>query len=211
MRLGEQLRLDACPHCGRANPVIRHLWTSDARLIRGDGQPGSRWAVYACTSCANALLGKGAQSSSNPRQPDPVNAEIIDIIPAPRVAPVELPETARNFLQQAYNTLHAPDAAGVMAASAVDAMLKAIGYTDGSLYTRIDKAVEDHILTSGMGDWAHHVRLGANNVRHADAARPHLTQDEARQCVEFADAMGQFLFVLAAKVSSGLAQAQKAQ
>src|ERR1700736_2603886 len=44
--------------------------------------------------------------------------------------------------KQAYETLHAPDAAAVMAGSAVDGMLKALGYTEGSLYSRIDKAVE---------------------------------------------------------------------
>ena len=209
MRLGEQLRIGACPHCGRANPVIRHVHSTDGALRRGDGQTGSRWAMYACTSCANALLAQG-EALIDPRR-DVSNPEIIAIIPSPRVAPAELPETARNFLQQTYDTLHAPDAAGLMAASAVDAMLKEIGYSEGSLYSRIDKAVEDHVLTSGIGDWAHHVRLEANNVRHADQARPHLSADEARQCVEFADAMAQFLFVLAGKVSSGIAEAQAPQ
>jgi hypothetical protein len=56
---------------------------------------------------------------------------------------------ARKFLQQAYETLHAPDAAAVMAASAVDAMLKDLGYSEGSLYARIDKAAEDGVLTKG--------------------------------------------------------------
>jgi hypothetical protein len=59
-------------------------------------------------------------------------------------------------LQQAYETLHSPDAAAVMAGSAVDAMLKPRGYyVDGSLYARVDKAVADHVLTKEMGDWAH--------------------------------------------------------
>jgi hypothetical protein len=52
-------------------------------------------------------------------------------------------------------TLHAPDAAAVMAGSAVDAMLKALGYDGGSLYSRIDKAVTEQKLTAAMGDWAH--------------------------------------------------------
>lgn len=209
MRIGEDLTdVRICPHCGRANPVIRHLWTSDP-LYRADGGLMSRWAIYACTTCGHALLAQGAWVADPGRAA--INPDIMDIIPTARSAPEELPSVARNFLQQAYDTMHAPDAAGLMAASAIDAMLKEVGYTAGTLYARIDKAVEDHVLTSGMGEWAHHARLEANNVRHADAGRPHLKVEEARQCVEFAEALAQFLFVLAAKVQHGISEAQQTQ
>lgn len=207
MRFGDDLtEIRSCPHCSRANPVIRHLWTSDP-LHRADGGLPCRWATYACTSCGHALLAKG-EPVTDPRRAS-VNPYIFEIIPASRVAPEELPDVAKSFLQQAYDTLHAPDAAGVMAASAIDAMLKSVGYRTGTLYIRIDKAVEDHVLTSGMGEWAHRVRLEANNVRHADAEQPHLTAEQARQCVEFADALAQFLFVLTARVNEGIANAEQ--
>src|SRR5713101_6048490 len=95
--------------------------------------------------------------------------------------------------QQAYETLHAPDAAAVMAGSAVDAMVKAKGYSDGSLYNRVDQAVADHVLIKEMGDWAHWVRLGSNRPRHADKDSPHISVSEAQQSVEFAQALGEFL------------------
>ncbi|UWU21083.1 DUF4145 domain-containing protein [Rhizobium sp. CB3060] len=95
-----------------------------------------------------------------------------------------------------------------MAASAVDAMLKAKGYTTGSLYARIDAALADNVLTQGMATWAHSVRLEANSVRHADESNPHATQDEAKQTVEFAEALGSFLFVLTAKIDRGIEAAQ---
>jgi Domain of unknown function (DUF4145) len=56
----------------------------------------------------------------------------------------------------------------MVAGSAVDAMLKHHGYKDGSLYARIDEALKDNLLTKGMADWAHEVRLGSNRPRHAD-------------------------------------------
>jgi hypothetical protein len=130
--------------------------------------------------------------------------------PAPRSAHEDIPERARIFLQQAYDTLHAPDASAVMAGSAVDAMLKAINYNDGSLYSRIDKALEDNVLTKGMADWAHEVRLGSNRPRHADENNPHVSKAEAAQSVEFAEALGNFLFVLTARINRGL-QAAAAQ
>jgi hypothetical protein len=144
-----------------------------------------------------------------PDHPAP-DAPVVEVIPAAKEAHEDIPEPARNFLQQAFETLHAPDAAAVMAGSAVDGMLKALGYTEGSLYTRIDKAVEDHKLTKNMGDWAHEVRLESNRPRHADRDEPHVSPDEAKQSVEFAEALGAFLFVLSKRIDRGLKAAQKA-
>jgi hypothetical protein len=98
----------------------------------------------------------------------------------------------------------------MVAGSAVDAMLKELGYVEGSLYTRIDKAVDEHKLTQGMGDWAHEVRLGSNRPRHADKDRPHASPKEAEQSVEFAEALGYFLFVLNKRVERGTEAAKKA-
>jgi hypothetical protein len=111
-------------------------------------------------------------------------------------------------LQQAFVTLHAPDAAAVMAGSAVDAMLKYFELVKGSVYDRIDEAVERHILTASMGKWAHEVRLGSNRPRHADKDNPHVSQKEARQSVEFAEMLGHFMFVLSSRVEKGIADAR---
>jgi Domain of unknown function (DUF4145) len=138
------------------------------------------------------------------------NALIAEVIPSAKTAHEDIPEPARTFLQQAYETLHAPDAAAVMAGSAVDAMLKRLGYAEGNVYDRINKAVEEHKLTEGMGDWAHEVRLGANRPRHADINKPHVTEDEAKQSVEFAEALGFFLFVLTKRVERGTEAAKEA-
>ena len=91
-----------------------------------------------------------------------------------------------------------------MCASAVDAMLKEKGYKEGSLYSRIDEAVADHLLTEDMGKWAHRIRLEANRPRHSDDEAPHITAEEASQLIDFADALAQFLFVLPARVEKGL-------
>jgi len=119
----------------------------------------------------------------------------------------EIPATARRYLHQAQESLHAPDGAVMLAASAVDAMLKAKGYRDGSLYSRIKKAAEDHLITPDMALWSDHVRLEANNPRHVDEAEPHATQEAAKQAVEFAAALANILFVLPSRVTRGLKKA----
>ncbi|MCD9047084.1 DUF4145 domain-containing protein [Alterluteimonas muca] len=101
------------------------------------------------------------------------------------------------------NSRHAPAGAVMLAASSVDAMLKSKGYTAGSLYTRIDQAATDHIITSDMAAWAHEVRLEANGQRHADdnAALP--TSADAERVIDFVRALAELMFVLPARVERG--------
>src|ERR1700730_14853382 len=128
-----------------------------------------------CRSCGGLVIA-WANSQGGPVQGVlPKQDELNDVIP----------DTARRFLSQARDSLHAPDGAVMLAASAVDAMLKAKGYQKGTLNQRIDQAAADHVITSDIALWAHHVRLEANEPRHADDEKPHASQEEAAQSVEF--------------------------
>lgn len=199
--MGDQLLdVSRCPLCSIAKPRLMRVWSSETATQRSDGGPEYYWGAYACSSCGSivtaAAIFDGAQF------------HVRHSFPAPKEAHEDIPEIARRFLQQAYETLHAPDAAAVMAGSAVDAMMKAKGYEKGSLYERIDNALRDNLLTQGMADWAHEVRLGSNRPRHADAERPHVTLAEARQSVDYAEALGTFLFVLSARIDRGIEAAK---
>jgi hypothetical protein len=196
-----QLPVARCPHCSIANPTLNRIWLSQKPIERATPGPIFFWAIFGCTSCGGVVLARSF-SHGNP--------EVEAIFPPKREVHTDVPEPARRFLSQAIDTLHAPDAAAVMAGSAVDAMLKQLGYPDGSLYSRIDQAVAEHKLTQAMGDWAHEVRLGSNRPRHADAEQPHVSAQEAAQSVEFAEALGQFLFVLTARIDRGKAAAIEA-
>jgi len=123
--------------------------------------------------------------------------------PAPQAIADELPTRAKEYLAQAQASIHAPVGAVVIAASAVDAMLKSKGYKDGSLNSRIDAAAKDHLITMEMAAWAHEIRLDANDQRHADENAPMPTSEDAQKVLEFARALGQFLFVLPARVERG--------
>ena len=141
----------------------------------------------------------GARSGSTSRQrSSPIKA----LSPRARRAAADIPETVRRFLQEATETLHAPNAAAVMAGGAVDAMLKHLGLT--SVYSRINQAVSDHILTPAKGKWAHKVRLGANRPRHADTEDPFVSVPEAQQSVDFAEAL-----VLPSRIERGIEAATR--
>lgn len=202
---GNLIGVARCPHCGIAHPQLVRLWQSEGVVPRSTPGPHNVWAIFRCTSCGDCLSAKGRDNVNAP------NAAVVAIYPEPKSAHEDIPDVARRFLQQAYETLHAPDAAAIMSGSSVDAMLKAYEYKKGTLYERIDKAVADHLLTEAMGDWAHEVRLGSNRPRHADADHPHVSPDEARQSVEFAEALGYFLFVLKAQIDRGIEHAKQAE
>jgi hypothetical protein len=195
--------LPTCPYCGTGKPqtVMANPATDIIDHLSGLKRT---WQLFTLTCCGSLLSARGEPWSGGS------GPGIENIYPDVRSAASEIPEPARTYLQQAFSTLHAPDAAAVMAGAAVDAMLKYFEFKKGSVYDRVNEAVDKHILTAGMGEWAHSVRLGSNRPRHADEERPHVTVEEAQRSVEFAEALGDFLFVLSDKIEKGKQAASSA-
>ena len=129
--------------------------------------------------------------------------EIHAMWPASQEIDEAIPARAKAYLEQAVKSFQAPVGAVILAASSVDAMLKEKGLKEGSLYNRIDAAADQHLITKEMAAWAHEVRLGANDQRHADDEAPLPTLDDAERAVEFVLALAQFLFVLPSRVERG--------
>ena len=191
--LTTQLQLTRCPHCSVATPSLVTQWNGETRDQAG--QNLRRWRVYACTGCG------GLVTASAPHYEQTVTEHF----PSAPTVPTDLPARASTYLEQAVSSIHAPAGAVMLTASAVDAMLKAKGYTEGSHYARIDKSAANHLITEEMAQWAHAVRLDANDQRHADEAAALPTEVDARRCIDFASSLGLFLFTLPARVSKGLA------
>lgn len=190
--LGPNLALDRCPHCNTDLPTLGQVWSGQTTDYLNQHQ--RTWAAYRCARCGGVVLASAHQMGQMAGSVYPATGQVEADIPSP----------ARNYLQQAVDSQHAPAGSVMLAASAVDAMLKAKGYNKGSLYDRIDKAVAEHLLTAEMGKWAHQVRLDANDQRHADPAAPLPTSEDARRAVEFARALATFVFVVPARVTRGI-------
>jgi hypothetical protein len=193
MKHSNQLTLERCPHCSVAQPHIQRVWIGETTDFKNLNK--RVWATYTCNTCGGVVLAVAPAA----QQP----AEIAHMWPAPQAVAEELPERAKAYLSQAISSIHAPVGAVVTAASAVDAMLKAKGYKDGSLYSRIDAAAKASLITQEMAEWAHEIRLEANDQRHADESAELPTSEDANRVIEFATALGQFLFVLPSRVERG--------
>ena len=59
------------------------------------------------------------------------------------------------------------------------------------------------MITKDMGEWAHEVRLDSNDERHADDNAPLPKADDAKRCIEFVRALGEFMFILPARIERG--------
>lgn len=97
----------------------------------------------------------------------------------------------------------------MLSASSVDSMLKDKGYKNGNLYSRINKAAEDHLITEAMAVWAHEVRLDANDQRHADEDVALPDESDAQKTIDFTLALAQFLFVMPSRVQRGIEKAKE--
>lgn len=186
-RLVPQLQLSRCPHCGVDRPNIFSFSGGETHDYLGQNR--RIWGIYQCGRCGGVIVAAAVEPQG----------EITEMYPSPAEVSEDIPATAGAYLEQAMHSLHAPAGAVMLAASAIDAMLKAKGLTEGSLNTRINAAAAQHIITSDMAEWAHEIRLDANDQRHADVnAIPGAA--DARKAVQFAQALGEFMFVFPARV-----------
>lgn len=195
----DNLSLSRCPHCRVAKPLLNRQHKMETR--DHSGQIVREWYVYACSTCGGVVVASVVNGTGR---------QVAEVFPSIGDLDDAIPERARSYLKQARDSLHAPAGAVMLAASAVDAMLKEKGFKTGSLYQRIDKAAEDHAITSGMAAWAHDVRLDANDQRHSDEAAALPGQPDAVRCVDFASALAEILFVLPSRVARGRAEASEA-
>ena len=192
LRLEEQLNLERCPHCNIAKPNLAKVWFTHTQTYNR-GNP-RHWKVYCCSTCGGLVTASSADDSG----------DVGVIFPSSIVVDNNIPSPAKEYLQQAIDSINAPSGAIMLAASSVDAMLKNKGYKEGKLYTRINQAAKDNLITKEMADWAHEVRLDANDERHSDEGKPLPNEKDAKHSVDFALALGAFLFTLPAKVKRGL-------
>ncbi len=128
------LTIERCPHCNVADPSLnaRHSFQTN-NVIGGETR---FWTVYSYARCGGAVMAFAMQE----------RGEVQRIYPLAEVVDDALPSPAKEYLTQAIQSLAAPAGAVMLAASAVDAMLKAKGYTEGTLYPRINEAAEDHLV-----------------------------------------------------------------
>lgn len=206
MPIVESLKLPRCPHCRVDTPYLS-LVAPRFSINDSEGRNPREWGIYRCARCGGVVTAWAPTDPKYTREP-------LGWFPGEKELDKAISERARAYLDQAISTIHAPAPSVMAAASSVDAMLthlsllekvglKVKKYRDGSLKVRIDQAAMDHLITAEMAEWAHEIRLDANDQRHADKEAPLPEVADTGKAIEFARALAQFLFVLPARVQRG--------
>ena len=187
------LDLDRCPHCSVATPNLSKAW--EVETVAHDNSNKRWWKVYTCRKCGGVIIASSKVNNLG---------EVYEYYPKSKIVNESIPSPSNDYLSQALDSLHAPAGCIMLCASCVDSMLKLKDYKDGSLYSRINKATEDHLITSEMSKWAHDVRLDANDQRHANENISLPNDEDAQRTLDFVIALAEYLFVLPSKVKHGL-------
>jgi len=195
MQLTELLLSNKCPHCKIDSPNLRQIHHFMTKSV--DESDPRFWRLYICQRCGGAVTAYSWNQGGF----------VEEVFPKEEVIDESIPLKAKSFLEQAINSVHAPSGAIMLCASSVDSMLKNKGYSAGSLYSRINDAVNDNLITESIAKWAHEVRLDANDERHADEDASLPTVQDARRTIEFTLAISQYLFVLPSRIQRGIEDA----
>ena len=190
--LKDNLEVDKCPHCNIDKPNFTVCTYFETREHTGGFL--RYWGCYQCARCGGVVTASALKN----------HGEIVDMFPEVKKIDDVIPASVKKFLRQAIDSQHSPDGAVMLSASAVDSMLKEKGLIEGKLYPRIKEAVKKQIITPEMSEWAHQVRLDANDSRHADEEAIDFTIEDAKNSINFAFALAEYLFVLPSKVRRGL-------
>lgn len=190
-----------CPFCGeKGNFALAH----HAEKKKPNSSKRLNFDLYQCHNCigfVQVLWSANGHSSmhalySYKVQPWPLAGK--------REPSPNWPEGMTRFWVQAHNSLSNEnwDAANLMAQSALQFVVREQGAKKGNLKEQIDDLGKKGTLHPMMQDWAHEVRLLANESAHPDAVAPlPVTPEDARDILNFLDLLMFHLYDLPEQIS----------
>ena len=93
--LSSQLKLDSCPHCGRANPTLV-LIQQPFPTQNFDGTNERWWGNYRCNTCGSIVTAWAPKTGNTP-----TTHSIKSIYPEAPIVSESIPDKARELLRQA--------------------------------------------------------------------------------------------------------------
>ena len=191
-----------CPFCGEKGnfSLVHH-----AEKKKPNSTKRLNFDLYRCENCAGfvQVLWSASRSAIGMHglygykvQPWPLSGK-----PEPSE---NWPVGMTRFWIQAHDSLSNEnwDAANVMARSALQFVVRERGAKKGTLKEQIDYLGTKGVLHPLMQEWAHEVRLIANESAHPDAPTPLIvTPQDAKDIVNFLDFLMFYLYDLPQQIS----------
>lgn len=196
MAWGNELRYRDCPWCGLRDAQMHALGT-DLAASRSRGVR-RLWSVVSCPRCGGAVLLETNGANQRP-------GAVLKAVPEDERAGAQvehLPEDVGRFYADAQRVLDAnvPDAAAVQLRKTLEAAASHFGIGDGPLVTRIEKLIEEGLITKRFGEVLDHVRKLGNVGAHASDVT--VDEESARRALRFTTQVLRNLFEIPAELSA---------
>ncbi|HSD36363.1 MAG TPA: DUF4145 domain-containing protein [Rhodocyclaceae bacterium] len=205
-----------CPHCNIQ---------AEARVIanghggfRGEGADrfdeidteyhGDTYYVALCRRCQAPFLIRQSLYGI-PGEFETITSEDV-LFPLSSRLPVEgLPPAVRRSLEQAVRafTSSSFDACALMCRRAIEALCKELGARNGSLQAKLESLSTQGIIDVRLANWAHGVRAVGNEAAHDTDTE--LSQDDARDALDFTEAILMYVYVLGSRFDAFEARRKK--
>lgn len=198
-----------CPHCATAKASFQIPWSAHLKGVSGPNFIG----IGVCGACGNPAA-FSAQNRNNHTPPSGYVANVEDAgysitgfwpVPAKPDIPRHLPEDYAKKLLEAERSYAAgiPTGAAGLYRSLIDITTKrqlngAEQKTAGTLMARIDRLAEKLVIPKAVAEWAHEVRVIANDGLHEEMV---VTQDDATMARNFAQTYLRYVFELPGDVA----------
>jgi len=162
---------------------------------------GDRYTVALCQRCDGPFLVRESLHGV-PGEFEVVTDETILYPVTTGTKMEELPESVARSMDQAYRSISTSsyDACALMCRRALEALCQSFSANGDNLAIRLADLKEKGHIDGRLLDWAHGVRLVGNEAAHD--VETAVTADDARDILEFIEALLMYVFTLDAKFRS---------
>ena len=196
-------RIDSfCRHCNsvvsaEVRATASGSPTEDLFKQLPPGEDGFRWAQYKlafCRKCGSVFLYRSCKTEPSefpfeevlyPRASEPLAANVPPLIRRPHESAVSCFETA-NY-----------EPCVIMCGKTIDAVCAVLGEDNGNLEKRLRRLRDSGKIEAKLYDWANELRMVRNDAVHDLSVA--VSSDDARDCLEFVEAILAYVFTLDAK------------
>lgn len=186
-------RFRTCPWCGLHDAQMNLHGQYELATLK---QRVRYWTLLSCPRCAGPIL----IETSAPNTIDAVGQVVPD--EGAEVQIDHLPEDVEEYYSGAIRVLEAgvPDAAAVQLRRALEAAAAHCGVDSGPLVKRIEKLIDNGLITRGFGDVLDHIREVGNVGAHASDEK--VDETTARRALRFTTQVLRNLFEIPAELKN---------
>ena len=165
------------------------------------------WMVYRCPGCGQPNIAHGFTDTQYFRNGQPYRFDVARWYPQSPIArtyPDSVPPAIAKVAAEAHRcfSVGCHQAAVAMARTAVEAIAKAKGITQGPLVAKIDELYRQKLIYEHVRDAAHEVRFAGNDAAHGDLVDDPLVESEVEAILELMDMVLDGVFIAPAKIAA---------